>query len=147
MKKIFALSQKTSDEVNETKTNANTSSPQPVNLGNGDPINEDFNSLGFSNAKRLREELETPTSNRCTSIEVEMYAFLGNVDEEDINLYFFFKTKQSKLPELSRVAKMILYLLPLPAKAERCFSKASLFTENRRNRLSVSSTRDRLIAC
>ena len=45
MKKFFALSQKTTDEVNETKTNANTSSPQPVNLGNGDPINEVFNSL------------------------------------------------------------------------------------------------------
>ena len=58
----------------------------------------------------------------------------------------FFRDNSEKWPQLSKVEKNVLCVMPSPANAERAFSKAPFSTESRKNKLSCESIKTRLIA-
>ena len=78
--------------------------------------------MGFSGAKKVRVDVR-PSEPRFESLD----------DSE-------------KWPQLSKAAKIVLCVLPSPANTERAFSKASFFTESRKNKLSCEFIKTRLIA-
>ena len=55
------------------------------------------------------------------------------------------KTNQVKFPQMERVARSVLGILPSPAIGERMFTRATFLTEKRRNGLSMQNLRFRLV--
>ena len=109
--------------------------PEPV-ITSGNPIDTVFDSLGFKSNKRLRVGTEQASTSNL-SAEDELSTFLATIDVEK-PAFTFFKEEAKSWPKLSKAAQILLCLLPSPANAERSFSKASFFTENREKNQTVA---------
>ena len=86
------------------------------------------------------------TTCHALTLETELETFLQTIDDQTC-AFDFFKShiNQKSFPRLSEVARFVLGILPSPAVCEQNFSRAAILTENRRNKLSMLSVKNRLI--
>ena len=105
-----------------------------------DPIESIFENACPIPAKRIA------TTCHALTLETELETFLQTIDDQTC-AFDFFKShiNQKSFPRLSEVARFVLGILPSPAVCEQNFSRAAILTENRRNKLSMLSVKNRLI--
>ena len=105
-----------------------------------DPIEKIFENACPIPAKRIA------TTCHALTLETELETFLQTIDDQAC-AFDFFKShiNQKSFPRLSEVARFVLGILPSPAVCEQNFSRAAILTENRRNKLSMLSVKNRLI--
>ena len=117
-----------------------TSSFSTGSVSSRNAVDDIFESLGFLQTSGLSKN----TAYVENSISDELDEYLHSTDISK-SAFGFFK-EDDKWPKLKQAARALLAVLLSPANAERCFSRASFLTENRRNRLSVKNIRIRLLA-
>jgi hypothetical protein len=132
-------------ELPEEVIDTGAASSSSVSTGARNPVDAVFEEMELQSSKRLRIAVSSTNDGEKT-VDEELTEFLESVNVQKPG-FVYFRDEGTKYPKLRRVAKVLFGLLPSPANAERCFSKASFYSENRKNRLTSRAIRVRLMAC